>query len=248
MTLEEFFKVNNKVAIGFSGGVDSAYLLHEAVKLGADVGVYYVKSQFQPEFEYRDACTLADSLGVKMTVIPVDVCKDKSITDNPANRCYYCKRQIFGAIATHALEDGYSVLLDGTNYSDDIDDRPGFKALTELKVLSPLRICGLTKADIRRLSKEAGLFTYDKPAYACLATRIATGEEITKEKLAITEKAEGFLAGFGFVDFRVRMRGNNALIQVRKSQFPLYEKNKDAIIEELSNYYEKVMFDTEGRT
>lgn len=248
MTLEEFFKVNNKVAIGFSGGVDSAYLLHAAVKLGVDVGVYYVKSQFQPEFEYKDACTLADSLGVKLKVIPVDVCKDKSITDNPANRCYYCKRQIFGAIATHALEDGYSVLLDGTNYSDDIDDRPGFKALTELKVLSPLRICGLTKADIRRLSKEAGLFTYDKPAYACLATRIATGEEITKEKLAITEKAEGFLASLGFVDFRVRMRGNNALIQVRKSQFPLYEKNMDAIIKELSNYYEEVMFDTEGRT
>ena len=120
-----------------------------------------------------------------------------------------------GAITEAAKADGYDIVCDGTNASDDADDRPGFKALGEYGIKSPLRECGLTKEDIRKASREAGLPTWNKPAYACLATRILTGEMITGEKLLVTEKAESILYDMGFRDFRVRMRGNNALVQIR---------------------------------
>ena len=171
MTLEEFFAEHPKVAIAFSGGVDSSYLLYAAGKYAKEVKAYYVKAAFQH----------------------LDVLSDEKVTANPANRCYYCKKRIFTAITSHARADGFTVLLDGTNASDDAGDRPGMKALQELAVLSPLRICGLTKAEIRKLSKEAGLFTWDKPAYACLATRIPTGQHIDARVLERTEVAEGYL-------------------------------------------------------
>ena len=118
-----------------------------------------------------------------MEVLPIDVLCHEKVTANPPDRCYHCKQQIFGKILEKAKADGFSLVLDGTNASDDAADRPGMRALAELKVRSPLRECGLTKAVIREKSMEAGLFTWDKPAYACLATRIPTGEVITAEKL-----------------------------------------------------------------
>ena len=133
-----------------------------------------------------------------MTVIEADVLLYPQIVANTAERCYFCKKLIFSKILEQAARDGYGTLLDGTNASDDPGDRPGMRALKELSVLSPLRECGLTKEEIRRRSKEAGLFTWDKPAYACLSTRIQTGEPITKEKLEYTEHAENFLFSLGF--------------------------------------------------
>ena len=121
------------------------------------------------------------------------------------------------------------------------------KALQELEVRSPLRECGLTKDEIREKSKEAGLFTWDKPAYACLATRVPTGEVITEEKLAKTERAEAYLSELGFVDFRVRMTGDIAKVQVRENQFALLDEMKEKICDELGTYYEDVLFDLEGR-
>ena len=180
--------------------------------------------------------------GVQTCALPIlDVC------ENPANRCYYCKRTIFSEITRAAREDGFDVLLDGTNASDDIADRPGTKALAELSVLSPLRECGLTKTEIRRLSKEAGLFTWDKPAYACLATRIPTGEKITAEMLAATEKAENFLFSLGFTDFRVRMQGEDAKLQLPEDQLPLLLAHREEILEKLKMYYKSVMLDLEVR-
>ena len=133
-----------------------------------------------------------------------------------------------------AAEDGYTVLLDGTNASDDAGDRPGMKALQELQVKSPLRECGLVKSEIRRLSKEGGLFTWDKTSYACLATRIPTGCEITAEKLQKTEAAENFLFSLGFRDFRVRMMPNGAAkLQVVASQLPLLKKSYPAVLLDL---------------
>lgn len=240
MTLKEFFEENRKVAVAFSGGVDSSYLLYAAVKYGADVRAYYVKSAFQPQFEYEDAVRMKDFIGAEMTVIEADILSCETVTDNPADRCYFCKQQIFGKICDGAEKDGYTVILDGTNASDDEGDRPGMRALKEMKVKSPLRECGLTKAEIRRLSKEAGLFTWDKPAYACLATRIPTGEKITAEKLTATEKAEGFLFTLGFTDFRVRQIGGRAKIQLKKEQFPLFEEKKNEILGYLSTLYEEV--------
>ena len=215
---------------------------------GKEIKAYYVRTAFQPEFEYQDALRLAASLGAQLEVITPDVLSQPQVTANPANRCYYCKQVIFSSILEHARNDGFSVLLDGTNASDAEGDRPGMRALRELSVRSPLRECGLTKARIRELSREAGLFTWGKPAYACLATRIPTGMEITKENLARTEWAETRLAALGFRDFRVRTtREEQAKLQLREEDFPRLLQNREAIAGELKQRYRGVLLDLEAR-
>lgn len=247
MTIEEYFAVNKKAAVAFSGGVDSAYLLYAAVRAGADVKAYYVKSVFQPEFEFEDAIRLADQIGCGLSVIEADVLSDERVKANPKDRCYYCKQHIMSAITETAKVDGYNAVCDGTNASDDADDRPGFKALGEYGIKSPLRECGLTKEDIRKASREAGLPTWNKPAYACLATRIHTGEEITAEKLNITEKAESLMHDMGFIDFRVRMRGENALIQVTENQIAEAFAREEEIRTALSEMYDEINIDENPR-
>ena len=247
MTLQAFFKDNPKVAIAFSGGVDSAYLLYAARQYGADIRAYYAKSPFQPQFEYEDAVALAKQLQVPMDTLILDVLDDPQIAANPENRCYFCKRRIFTAICRQAQQDGYPLILDGTNASDDLSDRPGMQALTELGVLSPLRICGLTKEEIRKLSKQAGLFTHDKPAYACLATRIPTGIAITQERLAKTERSEAFLRELGFTDFRIRLLDDCAKIQIKEQQLPLLLQHRQEIADKLKTDYTSVLLDLEVR-
>lgn len=247
MTLEDFFTAHKRIALAFSGGADSAFLLYSAVKSGCEVRAYYVRTAFQPEFEYEDACRLAKELGADMATISMNILEDEEITANPENRCYYCKKRIFRSIMKHAHADGFTVVCDGTNASDDIADRPGYRALQEMQVLSPLRICGLTKEEIRKQSKEANLFTHDKPAYACLATRIPTGMHITPKLLARTEWAEDILAQMGFSDFRIRTLGNCARIQIKKQQFPLIFKQWEAVQSQLSERYEGVTLDMEFR-
>ena len=247
MNLQEFFTKYPKVALGFSGGVDSSFLLYAAHRYGADVKAIFVKSQFQPEFELEDAKRLAEYVGVGFDVIHCDALSSEEVRKNPADRCYHCKNNIFGLIAKTAAEAGYEYIMDGTNASDEEGDRPGMRALKEMKVLSPLRMCGLTKADVRELSREAGLFTWNKPSYACLATRVPTGEEITDEKLARVEKAETELASLGFSDFRVRLYGRGARIQLPGSQMvAAVEKRKD-ITEKLKPLFEVIMLDMEER-
>lgn len=247
MTLEAFFKENPKTALAFSGGVDSSYLLYAAMQAGAEVRAYYVKTAFQPEFEYEDAMRLAKQLGAEVTVLRLDALCDPQVAANPANRCYYCKQNIFGSIWRAARADGFSVLLDGTNASDQADDRPGMKALRELKVRSPLREAGLTKAIIREKSRLAGLFTWDKPAYACLATRIPTGETITEEKLTRTEWAESYLMGLGFSDLRVRLLGSCARVQLPKEQQEAFLDRREDILAVLKTRYSGVLLDMEAR-
>lgn len=247
MTLEAFFKENPKTALAFSGGVDSSYLLYAAMQAGAEVRAYYVKTAFQPEFEYEDAMRLAKQLGAEVTVLRLDALCDPQVAANPANRCYYCKQNIFGSIWRAARADGFSVLLDGTNASDQADDRPGMKALRELKVRSPLREAGLTKAMIREKSRLAGLFTWDKPAYACLATRIPTGETITEEKLTRTEWAESYLMGLGFSDLRVRLLGSCARVQLPKEQQEAFLDRREEILAVLKTRYSGVLLDMEAR-
>ncbi|MBQ6603013.1 MAG: ATP-dependent sacrificial sulfur transferase LarE [Eubacterium sp.] len=247
MNLTQFFKENPKAAIAFSGGVDSSYLLYAALSAGADVTAYYVKSAFQPAFELEDAKRLAAQLHADMRILEADILSCAEVTANPPNRCYFCKKQIFSAIAARAEEDGHTLILDGTNASDDAGDRPGMKALAELSVRSPLRECGLTKTEIRRLSKDAGLFTWDKPAYACLATRIPSGTVITAELLEKTEKAESFLTDMGFTDFRVRLADGAAKLQVPAGQMEKVMKNRESILNELKKYYSAVTLDLEAR-
>ena len=190
MTLNEFFSLVPKAAVAFSGGTDSAFLLWAARECGCDVRAYYVKTPFQPQFELEDARRLASELAVPMTVVEADILAVPEAAANGPQRCYHCKTTLFSQLRQAAREDGYTVLLDGTNASDNAGDRPGMRALRELEVRSPLRECGLTKEEVRRRSREAGLFTWDKPAYACLATRIPTGTPITKEDLDRVERAE----------------------------------------------------------
>lgn len=247
MELADFFQEHPSVALAFSGGVDSAYLLYSAVKNGVKVRAYYVKSAFQPQFELDDANRLAAYLNADMTVLSADVLRCPQITENPADRCYHCKKLLFGLVAGQAMKDGYDTLLDGTNASDDTGDRPGMRALQELSVLSPLRECGLTKDEIRLRSKEAALFTWNKPAYACLATRIPTGEFITREKLERTEHAEDYLFSLGFTDFRVRSLGDTAKLQIPTSQIDIVMEKRCEIVNELKRYYKSVLLDMEAR-
>ncbi|MDD6245371.1 MAG: ATP-dependent sacrificial sulfur transferase LarE [Firmicutes bacterium] len=247
MTLLAFFKENPKAALGFSGGVDSSYLLYAGVQAGADIHPYYIKTAFQPQFELDDAERLCAQLGVPLTVLELDVLKNEAVTANPPDRCYHCKTALFGVLSTRALADGYTLLLDGTNASDDAGDRPGMRALKELHVCSPLRECGLTKAEIRRLSREAGLFTWDKPAYACLATRIPSGDAITAEKLLATERAEAFLFSLGLTDFRVRNYRGAARLQFPEAQLNAVLAHRAEILQELKKDYPAVLLDLEVR-
>lgn len=247
MTIEEFFRENEEIAVAFSGGADSAYLLYAAKRYAKRVCAYYVKTRFQPQFELCDAERFARQIGATLKIIDLDILSHSEITDNPHNRCYYCKKQIFNAICRAAYKDGFKVISDGTNASDDAGDRPGMKALSELSVVSPLRLCAMTKQEIREKSKEAGLFTWNKPAYACLATRIPTGVKITQEKLSRTEEAENYLFSLGFSDFRVRDFYDCAKIQLREGDFSLFMKHKNEINTQLKKYYSGVLLDTEGR-
>ncbi len=247
MTLTQFFTHHSKAALAFSGGVDSAYLLYAAKQSGADVQAYYVKTPFQPQFEYEDALRLARQLDVPMVTLETDVLADPVIAANPCNRCYFCKKQIFTHISKQAEKDGYSLVLDGTNASDNAADRPGMQALAELGVRSPLRECGLTKDVIRALSKEAGLFTHNKPAYACLATRFPAHMPITKERLAAVERSEAYLRSLGFRDFRVRLTECGAKLQITEDQFPLLLENREAILQTLKNDHSAVLLDLEVR-
>lgn len=247
MTLNEFFEKHPKAALGFSGGVDSAYLLYEGLRCGADIHPYYIRTAFQPNFEYADARRLTDQLGVELSVIELDVLSNPAVAANPTDRCYHCKAALFGALQARAQADGYPLLIDGTNASDDAVDRPGMRALRELSVLSPLRVCGLTKEEIRRRSREAGLFTWDKPAYACLATRIPANMPITFDMLHRVEQAETVLFALGFRDFRVRVFHGAARIQLKDDQIPQAVSAAKQIRARLAPYFDTVLLDLAGR-
>jgi len=247
MTLEQFFKENPKVAIGFSGGVDSSYLLSAALHYGADVHAYYVQAAFQPQFELADAKKLAALVGANMTVLDVDVFTNEQVLSNPPDRCYHCKLAVFGSLVKAAKADGYPLVIDGTNASDDASDRPGMKALEEMGVRSPLRECGLTKEDVRRLSKEAGLFTWDKPSYACLATRIPTGRTITADLLQRVEHAEEALFILGFSDFRVRVYHEAARLQFPEDQMSAALDQREKIMTALKPHFSIILLDLEER-
>ena len=247
MTLQEFFTEHPKAALGFSGGVDSSYLLWAAVNAGADIAPYYIQTAFQPAFELEDAQRLCAQIGVKLNVIRLDALADPRVAANPANRCYYCKVGLFGALRARAKADGYDLLLDGTNASDDAGDRPGMKALREMEVRSPLRECGLTKAMIRQESRKAGLFTWDKPAYACLATRVPTGRTVTSELLRRVEGAETALFALGFTDFRVRLDDEAARLQLPEGQLAKAVEQRQAIRQALAPWFDVVLLDTQTR-
>lgn len=245
MELYKFWKEHPRAALAFSGGVDSAYLLYSAASAGAEVRPYFVKTPFQPQFELEDARRLCGELGTELTVLALTL--PEQVMENPKDRCYFCKHALFGRLWEQVRADGYFLLLDGSNASDDPTDRPGMRALGELMVLSPLRMCGLTKEQIRAESRKAGLFTWNKPAYACLATRFPAGERITEQSLTNVEAAEGLLFRLGFSDFRVRVYGGAARIQVQESQMIKLLSHREEILSALKPCFRGVFLDLEGR-
>lgn len=247
MTLKEFFLENPRAALAFSGGTDSACLLWAAHEAGADVRPYFVKSQFQPAFELEDARRLCRQLGKELRVLELDQLGCGEIASNPPERCYHCKKRMFAALISAAGAEGYSLIIDGTNASDSDGDRPGMRAIRELGVRSPLREAGITKARVRELSARAGLFTWDKPSYACLATRIPTGTYIRLEDLEKVERGEAALAALGYRNFRLRLRPWGALLQFDRSQLARAEKELDMIIELLSRDFSDIRIDPVGR-
>ena len=247
MTLSDFFTQNPRAAVAFSGGVDSAFLLWAARHYGCDVGAYYVKTPFQPAFELADARRLTEELDIPLHVVEVDVLAVPEAAANGPERCYHCKHALFSALWSAVKADGHTLLLDGTNASDDAGDRPGMKALRELEVRSPLRECGLTKAEVRRLSREAGLFTWDKPAYACLATRVPTGTAITAEALRRVERGENALFRLGFRNFRLRLLGDLARIQLPAGQFARAAELHETITAALGADFAGVLLDLNPR-
>jgi len=246
-SLQAFFAEHPRIALALSGGVDSAYLLYAASVCGVELGVYYVDSQFQPAFELADARTLADEAGQKLRVLKKDVLADARVKQNPPDRCYHCKQLIFGEIMKAAHADGFSAVMDGTNASDDVNDRPGMRALEEMHVFSPLRECGVTKAQVRDLSREAGIFTWNKPAYACLATRIPTGKEIDAPTLKRIEHAEARLVELGFSGMRVRIAGEGARLELREGQMLRALEKRKEIIAALEMDFEQIMMDLRPR-
>lgn len=243
MTLEQFFQTVPKAAAAFSGGTDSAYLLWAARQYQCDVHAYYIKTAFQPAFELKDARRMAAELSIPLTVIPVDVLSIPAVKANDKKRCYYCKQTLLSAVKKQAELDGYSVLMDGTNASDDAGDRPGMQALAELGVRSPLRECRITKSQVRQYARKAGLFLWDKPAYACLATRIPEGRAIEYKELKKVEEAEDKLSDIGLCDFRVRLYSQGVKLQVTGEQMEFAVQNRQKIREMLMPLFGEVCLD-----
>lgn len=247
MRLQDFFRENPVCAVAFSGGVDSAYLLHAAVSWGQRTAAYFVRTPFQPDFELSDAREVVRLLGTELTVIEFDVLTIPEVAANPADRCYYCKRALFARLLEAARSDGFPLVLDGCNASDDASDRPGMRALRELGVRSPLRECGITKADVRRLAKEAGLPVWNKASYACLATRILAGTAIRAEDLARVSRGEEALMERGLSDFRLRLRGADGLLQVREEQMSLARQLLPELQTELAADFRYIVLDDAPR-
>ena len=247
MNLQVFFQQNPICAVAFSGGVDSACLLHAAATYGQRTAAYFVKTPFQPDFELEDAKQIAARLGVTLKLLEFDVLTVPEVAANPANRCYYCKHALFTRLIQAANEDGFPIVLDGCNASDDVGDRPGMQALRELGVRSPLRECGLTKSNVRDMAREAGLPVWNKPSYACLATRVPTGTPITAEDLRRVARGEALLAGLGLSDFRLRLRGPDALLQVCREQTLLAQTIFPRAKEQLADDFREITLDDTPR-
>ncbi len=236
-SLESFFWDNPRVAIACSGGVDSTYLLHFAVRMGVDVLPIIVDSQFIHRGEIDSAVGFCRSEGLEPHIITMDVLKVDGIGRNPPDRCYHCKRAMFTAIREVAESKGYHTIIDGTNASDDSDERPGMRALKELGIHSPLREAGLEKTRIREMAHEDGVITWNKESNSCLATRLSTGIAYTGEILDRISRGEDAIHDLGLTGFRLRTDGESATLVVPGPQYSFALSKSDAISEAVSEWF-----------
>ncbi|MCR4776432.1 MAG: ATP-dependent sacrificial sulfur transferase LarE [Saccharofermentans sp.] len=213
--LEEYLKELGSIAVAFSSGVDSTFLLKTAKDvLGQNVIAVTARSHSFPKRELDEAYAFCEKEGIRQFIIDSEELSIDGFSSNPKNRCYLCKHELFTRIKQVASENGIEYVAEGSNVDDNGDYRPGLKAVEELGIKSPLRHAGLTKSEIRELSKEMGLPTWDKPSFACLASRFVYGETINEKKLKMVEDAEQLLLDLGFKQVRVRIHGNIARIEV----------------------------------
>ena len=248
--LLESLKKMEKVVIAFSGGVDSTFLLKAATLSGlGDILAVTGQSESLPEQELSFAKEIAASLNVKHRVIVTEELKDNNYAENPPDRCYYCKKELFTRLSDIASREKFFYVLDGTNADDAHDRRPGRRAAGENSVKSPLLDAGLSKEEIRKISRDLGLPTWDKPATPCLSSRFPYGHKITAEGLLRVDSAEAFIRGFGIKELRVRSHSNVARIEVHPEDFAKVMENaaREKIIDFLKSLgYENVTLDLRG--
>jgi pyridinium-3,5-biscarboxylic acid mononucleotide sulfurtransferase len=246
--LENYIKDLGSLAVAFSGGTDSSFLLYLAHKIvGQNTIGLTVKSPYIAQWEIDEALEFAKKYDIPHKVIEVPF--DEQIRNNPSNRCYVCKLKVFGLLKKEALSLGFKYLADGTNYDDISDFRPGLKALREMEIKSPLLECKISKEEIREISRFLNIPTWDKPAYACLLTRLPVDTKITDNSLRRIEKAEKFLIDAGFRAIRVREHGDVARIETTEKLIEelLKPEMRTNIAKALKEFgYQYICVDVEG--
>ncbi len=246
--LKNYLRELGKVAVAFSSGVDSTFLLKVAHEiLGENVLALTAANKFVPKSEIYSAKKFCSDENIRQIIFETDILKIAGVKENPVNRCYICKRELFKNFLRIADENNFANVVEGSNIDDVGDFRPGMKALAELKIKSPLKFAELNKKEIRELSRKLNLSTADKPSMACLATRFVYGDLLTEEKIFAVESAEEFLRKKNFKQFRVRVHGKIARIEIFSEDFSKIIEMRTEVVEKLKSLgFDYITLDLQG--